>query len=455
MKVQYEEDKINASNSFKENAQDFVKNFYSYIGPLLGLLHGVSSKSLSNKMLEPIKESIQRLENETQLFIANMDVKFKYNNLYTFAVLMDKDEYSLFEKISSENKIKMKILVAKTIKKDINVIKPQAVIVSKDYLKFAYKIKNKWPFMPVIVFGDMEQKMQKKLISRGIKTIMPPFVTGEVLNLLNETANKSIAWPEYWDKIMVKTSYFARFAVTCSVIAILGVSGYFLNNYLAKTRSETVSHYITPYPQPTNIAFDGKYLWVCDWFGQSIYKHDTNKGFSLVKIFHFPEKHFTTLACAGGYLWTADPWNKKIYKHNLDESLTIIGSYQTPNAAPSGLASDGKVLWSCDSALAMIYRHKLDDKLTIEESFKSPGTSPSGLYFDGEKLWSIDSKTNKIYCHNINNGLAVEGVYLPVGYEQKGFNLSGIAFGKDRIWICSERMGEILSYQKTLLAKVK
>ncbi|MCB4791988.1 MAG: hypothetical protein LHV68_08880 [Elusimicrobia bacterium] len=453
-KLQNTEEKKQLQESLKLRAQQFVSNFYAYLGPLLGLLHGISTKRLSGDLIGPVKDSVQRLENETGLFMTNLDMKFQYNELYTLGLILPEDELGFFNKLSASQKIRTKVLDIKAIKNDISRIKPQAVLVSIKFLKYAYKIKNKWSFIPVIIFGTVNAKLHKKLLAKGFEVILPPYITEEIITLLNQTVSKSIAWPEYWEKIQPKRDYLSKLAVMSGLI-LLCLSGYYLNNYYVNKSLNVVLHFNTPYPQPTNITFDGQNIWVCDWFGQSIYKHSVNNDFKLIKIFHFPEKHFTTLAWAGGYLWSADPWNKKIYKHNMDEALSIIGSYQAPNAAPSGLAGDREVLWSCDSALAQIYRHRLDDKLTVEETYKSPGSSPSGLYFDGEKLWSLDSKTNKIYCHDISKGLAVEGEYLPVGYEQKGYNLSGIAISKDRVWVCSERLGEIQGYQKTLLKKIK
>lgn len=449
-------DRERAKQSTSHINQAYVQSLHSYLGPLFGFVESIASGKLASSSWKMVKELVQRVENETELFMTHTGVEFSYNTLYSVAVMLTDKEFTFWEDISTNNSIRMKALKRKTFKKEILTNKPQAVIVSIKYLNIAKKIQRLWPFLPIIVFGNIEHKKSEKLKARGFKIISPPYMTSEVLNIINQTANQSVAWPEFWNEIKMKRSYIKP-ALTLAVVVALGLAGYFISvNYLVPTVPKAIT-FSTPYSKPTNLAYDGEYLWVCDWFGQGVYQHKPDDTLELERIFHFPEKHLTSIAWVGGYLWSADPFQKKIFKHNMDGQLSVLASYAIKNAAPSGLAGDGKVLWSCDSAQARIYRHRLDKKLSIEAKYNSPGPSPSGLYYDGEKLWSIDSITNKIYCHKPDYKLTIEAVYLPRGYEQKGFNLSGIAFDKqkDEIWICSEKMGKVLKYRRSELKKIK
>jgi hypothetical protein len=455
-KTKAEDEKVKAElkENFKQLSHSFVKNLHSYLGPVIGFVHLISNGILKKSSWNLVKDSVQRLENETEMFMTRTDIEFSYGNLYSFAAVMPESELSFWQDISSNNSINMRVINQENLKHDIEKYKPQVLVISALYMNTAKEAKKMWPFLPIIIYGQVKDRVVNKLSKKGFKFIVPPCLTEEVIATLDKTGNHSIAWPEFWPEIKVRKPYARSVLAACLAVALL-FSGYAVKRNFMKEKASAVLSYQVPYSQPTNIAFDGQNIWVCDWMGQSLYKHELNSEFEIKRVFYFPEKHLTSITWANGYMWSADSWKKKIYKHNTDEKLTILASYNAPNAAPSGLAGDNRNLWSCDSSLGKIYQHKLDDKLTIEKEYNSPGPNPSGLFYDGEKLWSIDSRTNKIYCHRLDDKLSVEKIFIPPGYEQKGFNLSGIAGTKDSVWICSERMGKVFEYRKEALKTIE
>lgn len=75
---------------------------------------------------------------------------------------------------------------------------------------------------------------------------------------------------------------------------------------------EVIKSFATPGTGPVSLAFDGKYLWHCDYDTDLIYQLDLNG--------------------------------------------VVIKSFATPGIYPTGLAFDGKYLWHCDSGTDLIYQ---------------------------------------------------------------------------------------------------
>ena len=75
---------------------------------------------------------------------------------------------------------------------------------------------------------------------------------------------------------------------------------------------EIIKSFASPGPAPIGLAFDGKYLWHCDYNTDLIYQ--------------------------------------------LDLDGVIIKSFASPGTDPLSLALDGKYLWHCDLGTDLIYQ---------------------------------------------------------------------------------------------------
>jgi hypothetical protein len=369
---------------------------------------------------------------------------------------MPEDDAAYWEAAFSGTKVDIKkVNFKENALKEIAKQKPRVCVVSSKKLKTAKAIRSKWPFVPVLIYGELAVGQAEALAKKGLQAVAQYNTADDMILTLCGAAKESPALPEYWDNIKVKNNF--ALPVAAGIALALAVSAGLVakNNPVLMEKFTKVAAYSLPYSQPSNITFDGQYLWGCDWFDQSIYKHDPSQGLKLMKIYCFPGKHFTAIAWAGGYLWSADPWENVICKHNIDDTFSVLEKYSTPGTSISGLAFDGKNLWSCDSSAGMIYRHTLDENLTVEDAFESPGGSPSGLFFEGSTLWSTDSKTNKIFRHRMDASLSVEATYIPPLYDQKNYNLSGIAVKGNKVWLCSEKLGKVFSFAKSKMELVK
>lgn len=456
LKAKSVEDKTKVEYAFREMSKTFVDSWRRALGEVSGLAKFMKNNRAHNSTWSVMGEMLNKIEEETELLAAQASVGAGIPDKFTAAIIATEDDTASWIKILTGSSAELKTASASNWKREISSIKPRVLIVSAKNIGIALKAAAQWPFLPVVVFGELKKSKARKAAVAGFTTVAVPSTDAETMNAVNNAALKSPARTEFWDKIKVRKSYGAAVASAACLLA----AGAAALVYYAKPADVTAVFapaktvaFSTQYLQPTNVTYDGQNLWACDWFGQSIYKHKVNGELGISRIFYFPNRHFSALAWMNGTLWSADAVDQRIYKHNSDENMSIIATFKSPGPAPSGLAGDGRILWSCDASTAKIYRHKTNGELAVDKEYNAPAGSPSGLYYDGEYLWSTDSKTNRIYKHRIDEDLTVVETILPPGYEQKGYNLSGITGSGKYFWVCSEKAGRIYQYPAALIVK--
>jgi hypothetical protein len=195
-----------------------------------------------------------------------------------------------------------------------------------------------------------------------------------------------------------------------------------------------------PYSHPAGLAFDGKELWVTDWFSQSVHRH-APADMRLLRTLNFPREIPGALAFAADALWVAAA-PRSIVKHMLDAKLTVLGGWYADRAPQTvGMAYDGLYLWTCDSAKGRLYKRILDDELSIIASYEYRGGKPAALAFDGKDLWSLDAPNREVLRHDLKDPARVTlRVPLPE-YRSGGWTPTGLAFddGTGRFWTVAER----------------
>lgn len=449
------EERNHAEHMFKEMSKGFVDSWRKSLGSVIGMVRFIQDHRTTRPVWNVFSELLKKAEDETELLAAQAGIASGTQDKYSAVLLASDDDTAVWSKILSGAAAELHCINKKTWKKDIEEVKPRILITSVKDLGLARRAHKRWPFIPVVVFGDLKPGLKKRALACGFSVISAPATDAETFNTLDSAALRSVSYPEYWDRIKVKPSYGSGIAAVLILLTVAaGAYVYKVKPPIIFAPAKTVA-FVTPYLEPTNVTYDGQNLWACDWYGQSIYKHKINGELGISRIFYFQNKHFSALAWMAGNLWSADAMEQKIYKHNTDDSLTVTAAFNSPGPSPSGLAGNGRFLWSCDAATARIYKHNLDKELTVAAEYQAPGANPSGLFYDGTYLWSTDSKTNRIYCHKTDEDLTVIGTYMPPGYEQKGFNLSGITGNGKVFWVCSEKAGKIYQYPANLFAKSK
>jgi len=359
----------------------------------------------------------------------------------------------------------------KELYKNIKKLMPQIIIIHESAKKLIRKILNRYPFIPIIVYGKFDkEKNIKKILKLGVTSCVKiPFNKENLLPVIKQTVWQSLAKQDLWNTqmsiadsdnrikfILTAVTYVASLAIVVGLVNVISHTSVREKLYYIPflkwitTGPLYVQSYNTQYNNPTGIALDKtKYLWICDWQTQNIYKHIINKNFVVEKVFSFPETRFSAITLnepEQNYIFSCDPWTKKIYKHDINENMKIISTYNSPGPSPTGIACFNKTIWVCDNSTAKIYQ--LDENCNIIKQYDAPGPNPVSICYDIENcLWSADSQTNKIYKHKLDEKLSVENVIVPPEY----IKLTSIAVDKNYLWICSEKEKKIYKYPKSLL----
>ena len=176
---------------------------------------------------------------------------------------------------------------------------------------------------------------------------------------------------------------------------------------------------------PTELAWDGEYLWVAENDLDKIHKIDPSTG-AVIYSFDAPGDEPSGLTWDGLYLWSADWIKDKIYKINSSTGA-VIYSFDSPGSQPTGLAWDGQYLWNADNAPGTIFKINPSTGAVVT-SFDSPGVDPKGLAWDGQYLWVSITPERKIYKIDPSNGVVVNFAYDPGNYA------SGLAWDGQYLW---------------------
>lgn len=195
-----------------------------------------------------------------------------------------------------------------------------------------------------------------------------------------------------------------------------------------------------PYKHPASMAFDGREMWIVDWFTQSLYLHD-GSGLALRRLVHLTAETPVALTFATDAVWTVTA-SGMIVRRMKNAALSPLEKYK--DAAPNtlGMAFDGLYLWTCDSRLNQLHKHLIDAQLTVVASYPYPGIKPAALAFDGKTLWSLDAANRELIEHNLERpDEAVARVPLPE-YRDGRFKPVGLGWDGGRFWTVGEKEHE-------------
>ncbi|MFW6173452.1 MAG: response regulator, partial [Elusimicrobiota bacterium] len=204
--------------------------------------------------------------------------------------------------------------------------------------------------------------------------------------------------------------------------------------------------YSITYSNPTSITYDGDNLWISDWYGQTVYKHNLDKNLSIQKYYRLSEIHPVSVAWGGYTLWTADSWTSRLNRHNIGkDEMPVRKSYRYPGTDPTGMYFDGDYLWVCDAGEDMIYKFSVQgDEINTEEVYTSRGPNPVGIFSDGKKIWTVDGDLKRVYEHNMDTDLSVKNIYEFPGDSVRGIDIAGTGWDGENIWIAVDKKPRII-----------
>lgn len=194
----------------------------------------------------------------------------------------------------------------------------------------------------------------------------------------------------------------------------------------------------TPGPNPTGLAFDGKYLWLADSRLDKIMKIDPVSG-KIIQSFDSPGFHPEGLAWDGHYLWHVDAKEKMLYC--LDpETGTAVKILESNSENPRDLAWDGKNLWMTDVKNKTILCVSPVDGMMMHQ-FPAPGNEPTGLEYDGKYLWVADRIADRVYLVDPETGWCLSSL------RSYGPFPTGLAWDGQYLWNTDSENDEIYQIQ--------
>ncbi|MDD5303683.1 MAG: hypothetical protein PHS14_11315 [Elusimicrobia bacterium] len=191
-----------------------------------------------------------------------------------------------------------------------------------------------------------------------------------------------------------------------------------------------------PVRHPAGLAFDGKSLWLVEWFTQSFYALSPNDT-SVQIVRHLTAETPVAAAFTAEAMWTVSA-DGTVIRRMRDDQMTPLARY--PKAAPNcaGLAFDGLYLWTLDARAKVLRKHLVDRDLSVIATYKWRGTKAAGLLFDGKTLWSLDAADRRLLRHGLERPEdLIDSVPLPE-YAEGAYTPVGAAWDGSRFWTVGE-----------------
>lgn len=293
----------------------------------------------------------------------------------------------------------------------------------------------------------------KSLLARGaLTTITKPFNVQDLRRVVIEAIEFSNHAPKEPPPLSSETkpakprASWKKIALWAALIFVL-LAGGAAGTYFWKMKNVPLKFYSIPYNNLSAIASDGKWIWTCDWFNQTIYRHNQDAILSLSKTFNREDTHPSSVVWDGENLWTYAAWENKLVKHAMDKKLSALETYEELEIQPYAMSYDGKNIWFCDDKKGILGRFMAENgKIQVQETFNSPGQKPVGVFKTGRYLWSADAQSGLIYKHSLEGGFRVLEAFAPPAQVQgKKINCFWTD-GKD-FWIGSAKSQKIYQFR--------
>ena len=198
-----------------------------------------------------------------------------------------------------------------------------------------------------------------------------------------------------------------------------------------------VDHWLLPVSHPAGLAFDGRDIWVVDWFSQSLYQ-ESRVDPRVLAVRHLTAETPVAAAFAADAVWTASA-DGPIVRRMRDAKLTPLQRY--PKAAPNcaGIAFDGLYLWTLDAHAKTLSKRLLDPELTVVSKSRVAGLKPAALVWDGAALWTLDGGDRVLRRHDLTDPALVVAVLPLPEYADGAYVPQGLAWDGERFWTVAER----------------
>ena len=292
-----------------------------------------------------------------------------------------------------------------------------------------------FPLLPVVVALKVRDASRAVELMRvgAAEVVAPPWTPEDLklsvakgLRFQGTALSVSSAAP------MSRSPLWYALAVALFLAAGLGVASLKRAEANRAAAAARVDRWELPVRHPAGLAFDGKSLWLVEWFTQSFYALSTADT-SVQIIRHLTAETPVAAAFTGEAMWTVSA-DGTIIRRMRDDKMTPLTRY--PKAAPysAGLAFDGLYLWTLDARAKVLRKHLVDRELSVLAVYKWRGSKPAGLVFDGKTLWSLDAADRRLLRHNlVRPDEPIDSVPLPE-YASGTYLPAGLAWDGTRFW---------------------
>ena len=303
------------------------------------------------------------------------------------------------------------------------------------------ELEREAPFLPVITaMRERKAARAMELMRAGVfEVVAPPWSAESLGPCLSKALRFKGTQMEVVSPAEEKKGVLQYFLLAFALLVFaVGYSAYDKRSKLALKAGldRPVTEWDLPYNHPSGLAFDGKTLWVSDWFSQSMYTHHTGD-LKVLRTVHFPREIPGAMTFAGDALWVAAQ-PRSIIKHMLDDTLKVVGRFKDARPQSVAMTYDGLYLWTIDHQKGMMHKRILNEGLSVVESFKYPGAKGVALTFDGQALWSLDGGNKELLRHELSRpARATKRLPLPM-YRGGDWKPTGLAFRDGGFWTVAE-----------------
>jgi hypothetical protein len=205
----------------------------------------------------------------------------------------------------------------------------------------------------------------------------------------------------------------------------------------ARAAAARVDHWNLPTSHPAGLAFDGRDLWVVDWFTQSLYR-TSRADARVLGLRHLTAETPVAEAFAPDAVWTVSA-DGTVVRRMRDAGLTPLQRYPKAGLNSAGLIFDGLYLWTLDTHTSVLTKHLLDDNLTVMSRTKLKGLKLSALAWDGKSLWVLDQGDRVLRRYDPSDPSRLLAVLPLPEYVDGVYAPTGLAWDGKRFWTVAER----------------
>lgn len=332
----------------------------------------------------------------------------------TISDILKPFKHTLFEAEDGDHVLKI------VKEKNVHAVLFDAELPTKDGADMIAEVKKIRYNTAVVAMLGMGEDTKTMMARGAFTTLTKPFNVQGLRRVVTEAIDHAVHAPkepppQAGQALSARPSASWKKAVIITSSIFLLLAGVAAGFFFWKSKRVPLKFYSIPYNNLSAVASDGKWLWTCDWFNQSVYRHSPNAVLSLDRTFNREDLHPSALAWDGKNLWTYAAWESKFTKHSMDDALSSEQTFENLEIQPYALSFDGKNFWFCDDKKGELGRFAPEESsIKVLETFSSPGKKPVGVSKGDDFLWSADAQSGLIYKHSLEKGYpALEAYALP------------------------------------------